>query len=584
MTFWSEQMITHLVAAITAALVISASTTHAQPTVRPLDGRITPVAPAISAIRSGTVIKVIRDGQTVRTLTTEIPVKLPAGILDRGGATPRLSLTDRQGFVVDPDKGEWYLLIDHHNGFDLSVEGDNRLVTSSDACTRPADRNAFLGSTSTLLKTITDREEGPKREVLSVENCIPYRAVLECGEVTGCDKLKKNLPDSFIANLITLKELEIPERIAPRALLQPARDDRLDAQLRPAGTAGEFKYKSPGTTLIRQYAPPQRCVAKGREFPVNRETPYSRLVFAGPDLVKRFPIVLTGEQKAVANSQIFAPGGSFFAEDDGSGRSPKEFKNKEFKKKCPEISYDDTMGSFGHEDEFDDRNFTMPWVDTFCEWRSNAYTQPFCARIGARATRGPHYGVDIRSWNNEMDENVPIVSVSDGVVVEVGTKKHEDGIWEGFVVKIRSQHLIFVYRHMRPDQSPFSQSSPNRIALGDRVAAGQLIGYMGKFLDEPKGTTKHLHFEIEAPVPKAVLLGPACLFQAKVNGEMRTVRVCTAREKAPAYPTLIVSYLAERYGESVELTKIDTLTGLPSLPILPAHEEGAASTARTISR
>jgi murein DD-endopeptidase MepM/ murein hydrolase activator NlpD len=574
-------MIAHLVAAIAAALVISVTAAHSQATVRPLDGRITPVAPAISAARSGTIIRVVRDDQTVRTLTTEIPIKLPANVLDRSGATPRLSLTDRQGFVVDPDKGEWYLLIDHHDGYDLLVEGDNRLVASSGACTRPAQRNAFLGSTSTLQKTITDPDNGPKREILVLADCIPYRAVLECDKVAGCDVLKTNLPDTFMTDLITLKELEISERIAPRALLQPPRGDRLDAQRRPAGTGGEFKYKSPGTMLIRQYAAPQGCVAKGQEFQVGRATPYSRLVLAGPDLFKRFPIVLTVDQKAVANSQIFGPGGSFFAEPSGKGRLADEFV-------CPnKITNDGTMGRFDDQDRFDQRNFAMPWVDTFCEWRNNAYTQPFCAGVGAQAMRGPHFGVDIRSWNTDMDERVPIVSVSDGVVVEVASQKSNDGpgLWEGFVVKIRSQHLIFVYRHMRPDQSPFNRSLPNHLALGDRVAAGQVIGHMGQFHQgRTNGTTKHLHFEIEAPVPKAVLLGPACLFQTTVNGARRTVRVCSAREKAPAFPSLIVAYLAERYGERVDLTRIDGLTGLPSLPRLPAHEEAAPSLSRVSNR
>jgi murein DD-endopeptidase MepM/ murein hydrolase activator NlpD len=575
-------MIGRLAVAIAAALVIWASTANSQPTVRPLDGRITPVAPAISAARSGTTIKVVRDDQTIRTLTTEISIKLPANVLDRTGATPRLSLTDRQGFVVDPDKGEWYLLIDHHDDFDLSVEGDNRLITSSGVCTRSAERNSFLGSTSTLITTVTDRELGPKREVLFVRNCVPYRVVLECGEgVKNCNKLKNdNLPSTFTETLITLQELEIPVRFAPRALFQNSAGDRLRSQRRPDGSGNEFKYKSPGTTLVRQYAPPpESCLAKGQEVEVPRATPYSRLVLAGPDIMKRFPIVLTRDQKAVANSQIFGPGGSFFADSNGEGSTAGKCRAK--------IEYDGTMGTFDSQNRYDERNFAMPWVDTFCEWRGNSYTQPFCAANKAQAMRGPHFGVDVRSWNTDIDEVVPIVSVSDGVVVEVASQKSNDGsgLWEGFVVKIRSQHLIFVYRHMKPDESPFKRSLPNHLALGDRVAAGQVIGHMGQFYQGLiHGTTKHLHFEIEAPVPKEVLLGSACLFETTVNKKTRTVRVCTAREKAPAFPSLIVSYLAERYGESVDLTKIDKSTGLPSLPTLPAHEQGATPAARVSNR
>src|SRR5450756_1466379 len=212
----------------------------------------------------------------------------------------------------------------------------------------------------------------------------------------------------------------------------------------------------------------------------------------------------------------------------------------------------------------------MRWADTFCEWRGKSYTQLFCAASGQLAMKGPHFGVDIRSWSTNVDDDVPIVSASDGIVVEVDTQRLGDVTWEGFVVKIRSQHLIFVYRHMKPDKSPFRHDDPNHLALGDRVAAGQLIGYMGKYLDGPNGTTKHLHFEIEAPVPKAVLLGPACLYS--VGKKQTPVRVCTAREKAPPFATLIVAYFAERYGYPVPLGRIDGLTGLPSLPVLQGHE------------
>ena len=77
-----------------------------------------------------------------------------------------------------------------------------------------------------------------------------------------------------------------------------------------------------------------------------------------------------------------------------------------------------------------------------------------------------------------------------------------------------------------------------------------------------------------------VLLGPACT--SVINGNK--VRVCTAREKAPPFPTLLVSYMAERYGETVDLSKIDALTGLPTLPPLPAHEMESQQKTQVSSR
>jgi predicted nucleotidyltransferase len=135
---------------------------------------------------------------------------------------------------------------------------------------------------------------------------------------------------------------------------------------------------------------------------------------------------------------------------------------------------------------------------------------------------------------------------------------------------VRSKHLIFVYRHMNPDLSPFRAGAPDRLQLGDSVKAGQRLGVMGDFMDGPAGTTKHVHFEIEAPVPKAVLFGSPCI---RHDEKTKTdVRVCMAREKAPPFSSLIVAYLRERYGRQVDLGNIDKETGLPMLPVLSDHE------------
>src|SRR5580704_529954 len=299
--------------AIFAFFTAAHSQTPIQTPARPLDGRITAVTPP-SPI--GTTLRVLRNGQVIRTLITAIPVKLPPDILRRNGTTAQLNLTlPAQSFVVDPDHGEWYAFVDQRTDYSLSVEGDNRLIASSGECTRPADRNAFLGSTSTPKTTIADREAGPKKEILIVADCIPYRAVLECNpDVDGddCDKLKKQLPNAYMSALVTLTELDVPEAFAPRSLFQEPVGDRFASQPRPNGTSAEFRYHAPGLTLIRQYIAPTDCgTARGREFLIDRRTPYSRLVFAGPDIIRHFPIALDADKTAVANSQIFGPGGAF---------------------------------------------------------------------------------------------------------------------------------------------------------------------------------------------------------------------------------------------------------------------------------
>jgi hypothetical protein len=41
---------------------------------------------------------------------------------------------------------------------------------------------------------------------------------------------------------------------------------------------------------------------------------------------------------------------------------------------------------------------------------------------------------------------------------------------------------------------------------GGSCEAGQCLGVMGDYMNGPGGTTKHLHFEIETPVPKSSVI------------------------------------------------------------------------------
>ncbi|MGY3591503.1 hypothetical protein ACVIGB_008918 [Bradyrhizobium sp. USDA 4341] len=370
--------------------------------------------------------------------------------------------------------------------------------------------------------------------------------------------------------MVRAKSLKLPDADLQRSLAATDGRQVLQPYPRPPGSEPEFRYMPPGLHRVRQYLAPTDCnqIANAADFTVERRTPYSRLVFGGPDLMLRFPLILAADRQAFPNSQIFGPGGTFFATEDGDGRSDTYFE-----KKCKKVpKTDGTLGEMGPSNYGDARNFAMPWSDTFCEWRGNDFTQPFCAPEGKPAMKGPHYGTDIRAWSQSAHDRVDVVSVSDGVVVEVDSQQRGGGLpcYQGFVVKIRSKHLIFVYRHMNPDLSPFRAGAPDRLKLGDNVKAGQPIGVMGDFMDGPAGTTKHLHFEIEAPVPKAVLFGPPCTRKDAKTGV--SIRFCMAREKAPPFPSLIVAYLRERYGRQTDLGKLDKETGLPLLPVLADHE------------
>jgi murein DD-endopeptidase MepM/ murein hydrolase activator NlpD len=550
--------------------------TFAQTAVRPLDGRPNAISPSNSTGRvAPTGLEFERAGELVRQ-STAIPILLPKDALNDAGDT--FSANGNRTLVVDPDGGSWYRYVETRPAYTLTVEGDDRLLVSAKGCAAKDDRYAYLGSAYRAGASVTDQGEGPNKEILFVEDCVPYRVNVECSTDASerdCHDAKRLLGDSFRAGLVRLRSLKISGGDLQRSFAIAAAANVVQPIPRPPGSEAEFRYMPPGLQRVRQYVVPADCsvVAKGAEFTVDRRTPYARLVFGGKDLMQRFPLILPADREAFPNSQIFNPGGGFFVTVDGVGRGDSYFRDDCHRQHPPRTvpKTDGTCGEMGPSNHGDARNFEMPWSDTFCEWRGNEFTQPFCAKEGKPAMKGPHYGVDIRAWSQSMNDHVDVVSVSDGTVVEVGSKNRGGAPpYVGFVVKVRSKHLIFVYRHMNPDLSPFREGAAGHLKLGDRVVAGQRLGVMGDFMDSPGGTTKHLHFEIEAPVPKSVLLGPPCVHHdARSNTDVRS---CMAREKAPPFPSLIVVYFRERYGRDVDLSTIDKETGLPTLPVIVDHE------------
>ncbi|WP_456720541.1 MULTISPECIES: M23 family metallopeptidase [unclassified Bradyrhizobium] len=536
---------------------------------KPLDGRPNAVSRVNSIGRAPTTR--LEFGQSGRPISrnTAITILLPRDAL----AGDEFVAGESRSIVIDPDGGSWYRYVDSKPAYTLTIEGDDRLLVSAQGCASKGDRYEYLGTAYKSGASVADQEEGPNKEVLFVEDCVPYRLVVECASSASyrdCVDAKKIIGDAFRTSLVRTKSLKLPDADLQRSLAATNGREVLQPYPRPAGSESEFRYMPPGLHRVRQYLAPTDCnkIADAADFNVDRRTPYSRLVFGGPDLMLRFPLILAANRQAFPNSQIFGPGGTFFVTQDGDGRSDDYFL-----KKCKKVpKTDGTLGEMGPVNYGDARNFAMPWSDTFCEWRGNDFTQPFCAPEGKPAMKGPHYGTDIRAWSQSMHDHVDVVSVSDGVVVEVDSQQRGGGLppYQGFVVKIRSKHLIFVYRHMNPDLSPFRAGAPDRLKLGDNIKAGQPIGVMGDFMDGPAGTTKHLHFEIEAPVPKAVLFGPPCTRKDAKSGV--SIRFCMAREKAPPFPSLIVAYLRERYGRQTDLGKLDKETGLPLLPVLTDHE------------
>lgn len=130
-------------------------------------------------------------------------------------------------------------------------------------------------------------------------------------------------------------------------------------------------------------------------------------------------------------------------------------------------------------------NFNEVWWDTYCERRDGTNRASMkCER------RDIHQGDDIRGGTvqtcRELDsgksDNVPVVAVSDGVIDRIGS----------YSVDLKTDRGFYRYLHLH--------MKTLQISRGDRVKAGQLIGYMFNDFGGEK-TTYHLHFEHWMPFP-----------------------------------------------------------------------------------
>lgn len=98
-----------------------------------------------------------------------------------------------------------------------------------------------------------------------------------------------------------------------------------------------------------------------------------------------------------------------------------------------------------------------------------------------------HEGIDIMPVSDQR-EKIPVQSVSDGVVEQLGWLE-----LGGYRMGIRTEKgLYFYYAHL--------DSYAAGIRKGDKVQAGTLLGYMGDTGYGPEGTQGkfpvHLHFGI----------------------------------------------------------------------------------------
>ena len=139
-------------------------------------------------------------------------------------------------------------------------------------------------------------------------------------------------------------------------------------------------------------------------------------------------------------------------------------------------------------DESSAENFTYPWRDNFCELRDFL--------VGQCPGGYGHQGEDIRPGNcvlnnAEADRCEPyqhtVAAVHDGII-----RRLPGNIGVYIVVNTENERVRFRYLHMNPNYM-----DAEGLLNGKRVSEGEIIGKVATWGDYEKGTSYHIHFNIQ---------------------------------------------------------------------------------------
>jgi hypothetical protein len=139
-------------------------------------------------------------------------------------------------------------------------------------------------------------------------------------------------------------------------------------------------------------------------------------------------------------------------------------------------------------DESAAENFSYPWRDNFCELRDFL--------VGQCPGGYGHQGEDIRPgncvFNNaEADRCMPyqhsVAAVHDGTI-----RRLPGNIGVYIVANTENERVRFRYLHMNPNYM-----DAEGLLNGKRVSEGEIIGKVATWGDYEKGTSYHIHFNIQ---------------------------------------------------------------------------------------
>lgn len=230
---------------------------------------------------------------------------------------------------------------------------------------------------------------------------------------------------------------------------------------RPKEASKDFSYFSPGFLIP----------STGRKKDLGGRpdyTVYARL---------RFPLK---EAPAFANSQSF----NNWGDCDFTGRSVRNPRRKDQPYSC------NVNGRALVFNEGAPGNYSYPWRDNFCEHR-NFF-------VGQCPGGEGHQGQDIRPssctlFNDGADRCLPyqhdVVAAHDGFILRA---RKQEAVY--LFINTPRTHARVRYMHMNP-----SQLDADGIVSGKLVHEGDLLGKVGNYNNGERGTTYHLHFDMQVP-------------------------------------------------------------------------------------
>jgi murein DD-endopeptidase MepM/ murein hydrolase activator NlpD len=285
---------------------------------------------------------------------------------------------------------------------------------------------------------------------------------------------------------------------------------------RPKEESKDFTYFSPGLLI------PNTGLKKDTGGRADY-TVYARL---------RFPLK---DKPAFANSQSF----NNWGDCDFTGRSVRNPRRKDQPYSC------NVNGRPLVFNESAPSNYSYPWRDNFCEHRRFF--------VGQCPGGEGHQGQDIRPssctlFNHGADRCQPyqheVVAAHDGFILRA---RKQEAVY--LFINTPSTHVRVRYMHMNPNQL-----DADGIVSGKLVHEGDLIGKVGNYNNRERGTTYHLHFDMQVPTKLGwVFVNP--------------------------YMTLVAAYERLIGARGTEVKESDPVPAVAGLPPVILHPSGSPAVA-----